>query len=114
MKWFVNIDGKTSGPLDEEDVRAMARSDRLRGAQVRDDAGATWAPAERSPFRSLMRERGWSGPVVAALMAGLVVKLLTYVIVVGSGAPDAGAGSTVLAILGAGTTFAVLALLRRL
>lgn len=100
MRWYVSRAGETVGPLDEEDVRTLARKDGLRSAQLRDEAGGAWVAAERSPFGSLMKERGWTGPIVA----GLVV---TVAGVAASGAPIIGALAGLVA-------FGLLALIRRM
>ena len=70
MRWYVSRAGETQGPLDEADVRARAKRDLLRGAQVRDEAGGAWVAAEKSPFASLMKERGWTAPIVAGIVVG--------------------------------------------
>lgn len=68
MRWYVSRAGSTEGPLEEDEVRRRAKADALRGAQVRDEQGGAWLAAEMSPFGSLMKARGWTGPVVAGVV----------------------------------------------
>jgi hypothetical protein len=99
MRWYVNERGETKGPFEEEQVRAFAKANKLEGCQVREEEGGAWLPAKQSPFGVLMKERGWTAPIVAGVAVG-------------------GAGAALFGMLGAAAgfivTFVVLALVRRL
>ena len=82
MRWFVNIDGKTSGPHGEETLQKWANSGGLPlGAQVRDEHGGAWMPLPKSPLAPLvakdieraqgLAERGvWTRLLLAMLVFG--------------------------------------------
>lgn len=76
MRWFINRNGQTMGPVEEADIVAAVRKG-MRGAMVRDEAGGQWIPLDRSPFASVMpRKSGTWRAVVASLLVGAVVALL--------------------------------------
>lgn len=52
MRWFVNMNGRTTGPLEEQDLAHMVREGLVAGkAYIRDETGGAWLTLEKSPFR---------------------------------------------------------------
>lgn len=56
MRWYVARDGKSIGPVDEDQVIAFAREGKLAGAMVRDEHSSAWIPIEQSPFAPAPRQ----------------------------------------------------------
>jgi hypothetical protein len=55
MRWFVSIDGKTSGPHGEETLAKWAAAGRLPlSAHVQGELGGAWMPLPESPLASLV------------------------------------------------------------
>lgn len=51
MRWFVNINGRTTGPLEEQDLTHMVREGLVAAnAYIRDETGGAWLPLAQSPF----------------------------------------------------------------
>lgn len=51
MRWFVNINGRTTGPLEEQDLTHMVREGLVAAnAYIRDETGGAWIPLAKSPF----------------------------------------------------------------
>lgn len=76
MRWYVSRAGETVGPVEEAEMRRLAASSGLDGALLRDEQGSAWMPAEKSPFKPLMKERGALGPAVAGLVVAALGLLL--------------------------------------
>lgn len=53
MRWYVNRNGQTSGPVDESQVVEWIRLG-MHDATVRDEAGGNWMPLTQSPFAALV------------------------------------------------------------
>jgi hypothetical protein len=51
MRWFVNINGRTTGPLEEQDLTQMVREGLVASnAYIRDETGGAWLEVTKSPF----------------------------------------------------------------
>ncbi|HEX2880340.1 MAG TPA: GYF domain-containing protein, partial [Polyangiaceae bacterium] len=51
MRWFVNINGRTTGPLEEQDLTQMVREGLVApNAYIRDETGGAWLELAKSPF----------------------------------------------------------------
>lgn len=51
MRWFVNINGRTTGPLEEQDLTQMVREGLVApNAYIRDETGGAWLELTKSPF----------------------------------------------------------------
>jgi len=56
MRWMVNTNGQTSGPMDEAMVVTLVRAGQIGSdAMLREESGAAWITIDRSPFARLVQ-----------------------------------------------------------
>jgi len=96
MRWYVQANGQTSGPVDDNTLAAWVRERRLApGTLIAAEGTSEWVPIERSPFAAAMtapappvRKPGMStlGKVVLALAGLGTLAFGSCVVCVGVGA----------------------------
>lgn len=100
MRWYISRDGKTDGPLDEDDIVIMIKAG-MKEAMVRDEAGGQWTPLHASPFSKFVKKRRTPGQRAASAAVVALLCLVGGTLVVGLpggiAAALAGAGLAMIA-----------------
>ena len=84
MRWLVNTNGQTSGPMDEAMVRTLVDAGQVApNAQLREENGIVWIPLNRTPFAA---QPGFTAAETAAARPAPTSPVLIFSIVLLIGA----------------------------